>query len=72
MIFTILDIQQLKKIGDYENIYSANPLYLINDKVGGHIEEYNWKKYLAYDSAELRPMDLHSKDKKKQKLKKYR
>ena len=28
----------IKKIGDYENIYSVNPLYLINGKVDGHIE----------------------------------
>ena len=28
----------IKKIGDYENIYSVNSLYLINGKVDGHIE----------------------------------
>ena len=28
----------IKKIGDYENIYSINPLYLIIGKVDGHIE----------------------------------
>ena len=30
----------IKKIGDCENIYSVNPLYLIIGKVDGHIE-YN-------------------------------
>ena len=29
----------ISKIGDYENIYSANPLYLTIGKVGKHIEE---------------------------------
>ena len=29
----------IKKIGDYENIYSVNSLYLIIGKVDGHIEE---------------------------------
>ena len=28
----------IKKIGDYENIYSVNPLYLINGKVDRYIE----------------------------------
>ena len=28
----------IKKIGDNENIYSVNPLYLIIGKVDGHIE----------------------------------
>ena len=28
----------IKKIGDCENIYSVNPLYLIIGKVDGHIE----------------------------------
>ena len=29
----------VKKIGDYENIYSVNPLYLIIVKVDRHTEE---------------------------------
>ena len=29
----------MKKIDDYENIYSVNPLYLIIGEVDGHIEE---------------------------------
>ena len=41
-----------KKIGDYENIYSENLLYLITGKVDGHIEEKNGSKYLAFDSTD--------------------
>ena len=37
----------IKKIGDYEIIYSVNPLYLIIGKVDGHIEENNGNKYLV-------------------------
>ena len=29
----------IKKIDDYENVYSVNPLYLMIGKVIGHIEE---------------------------------
>ena len=39
LVFTILDTLQLKKISDYENIYSANPLYLIIGEVIGHVKE---------------------------------
>ena len=51
----------IKKIGDCENIYSANPLYLITGKVDGHIEEINGNKYLIFDST----------DENKEVLKKY-
>ena len=57
----------IKKIGDCENIYSVNPLYLIIGKVDGHIEENNGNKYLVFDS-----MELHSTDESKKVLKKYR
>ena len=40
----------IKKIGDYENIYRVNPLYLIIGKVDGYIEEDNGNKYLVFDS----------------------
>ena len=40
------------KIGDCENIYSVNPLYLITGKVDGHIEEKNGSKYLVFDSTD--------------------
>ena len=34
----------IKKIGDCENIYSVNPLYLIIGKVDGHTEcEKKWE-----------------------------
>ena len=42
----------IKKIGDYENIYSVNPLYLIIGKVDGHIDENNGNKYLVFDSID--------------------
>ena len=35
----------IKKIVDYENICSVNPLYLIIGDVDGHIEEKNGSKY---------------------------
>ena len=36
----------IKKVDDYENIYSVNPLHLMIGKVIGHIEEYNGNKCL--------------------------
>ena len=41
----------IKKIFDYENICSVNPLYLIIGDVDGHIEEKNGSKYLVFDST---------------------
>ena len=38
----------IKKIYDYENIYSVNPLYLMIRKEIGHIEENNGNKYWKY------------------------
>ena len=61
MVFTILDTSQLKKIDDYENIYSVNPLYLIINEVDGHFKEINGNKYLT----------LVSTDKNKKVLTKY-
>ena len=37
----------IKKIDDYENIYSVKPLYLIINEVDGYIEEENKNKYLT-------------------------
>ena len=51
-----------KKIDDYENIYSVNPLYLIIGKAIGHIEEKSVNKYLVFDSS----------DKDKEVFKKYK
>ena len=41
-----------KKIGNCENIYSVDPLYLIIGKVDGLIEEKNGSKYLVFDSTD--------------------
>ena len=41
-----------KKIDDYENINSVNPLYLIIGKADRYIEENNGKKYLVFTSTD--------------------
>ena len=41
LIFTISDTSKLKKIGDYGNIYSAIPLYLLANQANGYLEEKN-------------------------------
>ena len=41
----------IKKIDDYENIYSVNPLYLRINHAGGYIEAKNGNKYLIFDSV---------------------
>ena len=51
----------IKKIDDYENIYSVNPLYLIIAHANGYIEEKGVNKYLVFDST----------DENKELLKKY-
>ena len=42
----------IKKIDDYENIYSVNPLYLIIALTNRHIEEKGVNKYLVFDSTD--------------------
>ena len=42
----------IKKIDDYENIHSVNPLYLMIGKVIGHIEENNGNRCLVFDSSD--------------------
>ena len=42
----------IKKIDDYENIYSVNPLYLIVDHASGYIEEKEVNKYFIFDSTD--------------------
>ena len=42
----------IKKIGDWENIYSVNPLSLITGKVDGYIEEDNGNKFIVFDSTD--------------------
>ena len=51
----------IKKIDDYESIYSVNPLHLRNNHASGYIEEKNENKYLIFDSV----------DENKEVLKKY-
>ena len=52
---------KIKKIDDYENIYSVSPLYLPVNHASGYIEEKNGNKYLMFDST----------DENKELLKKY-
>ena len=63
--YKVIDIYYIgyitKKIGDCENIYFVNPLYLIIGEVDGNIEEKIGSKYLVFDST----------DKNKEVLKKY-
>ena len=51
LVFTALDILELKKIDDYESIYSVNPLYLRVNHASGCIEEKNGNKYLIFDNS---------------------
>ena len=41
-----------KKVDDYENIYSVNPLYVIIAHANGYIEEKGMNKYLIFDSTD--------------------
>ena len=61
MVFTKLDILQFKKIDEYKNVHSVNPLYLIIDHASGYIEEKGVNKYFFFDST----------DKNQELLKKY-
>ena len=42
----------IKKFDDCENIYSANPLYLIIHSATGNFKEKNGEKYLIIDSTD--------------------
>ena len=42
----------IKKIGDYESIYSVNPLSLFINNASRYIEEKNKSKYLVFDSTD--------------------
>ena len=42
----------IKKIGDYNNINSVNPLYLMINEMIGHFEEKNEIKYLVLDDLD--------------------
>ena len=52
----------IKKIDDYENIYSINPLYLTINHASGYIEGKGVNKYLVFGSI----------DENKELLKKYK
>ena len=52
---------KIKKIDDYENVYSINILYLNIDHATGYIEEKGVNKYFIFDST----------DENKELLKKY-
>ena len=47
-----MDILRLKKIDDYESIYSVNPLHLIIAHASGYIEEKSANKYLVFGSTD--------------------
>ena len=51
MVFTILDILQLKKIDDCKSIHSVNPLYLHVYHASGYIEDKGVNKYLVCGST---------------------
>ena len=42
----------IKKIDDYESIYSINFLYLRINHASGYIEEKNGNKYLIFESVD--------------------
>ena len=42
----------IKKIDDYEYIYSVNPLYLTIDHASGYIEEKRLNKHLVFNSTD--------------------
>ena len=42
----------IKKIADYNNINSVNPLYLMINQMIGHFEEKNENKYLVLDEID--------------------
>ena len=42
----------IKKIDEYESIYSVNPFHLQVNQANGYIEEKNGNKYLIFDTAD--------------------
>ena len=56
-----MDILQLKKNDDCENIYRVNPLYLLINHSNWYVEEKGVNKYLNFEST----------DENKELLKKY-
>ena len=52
LVFTTLDILQLKKNDECENIKSVNPLYLNITHANVYIKEKGVNKYLVFDSSD--------------------
>ena len=52
LIFYYIGYVTIKKIDDYNNINSVNPLYLMIDEIIGHFEEKNGNKYLVLDEID--------------------
>ena len=52
LVFRTLNILQLKKTDDYENICSVIPLYLIIAHASGYIEEKGVNEYLVFDPTD--------------------
>ena len=52
LVFTTLDILQLKKNDECENIKSVNPLYLNITHANVYIKEKGMNKYLVFDSSD--------------------
>ena len=67
MFIYYIEYITIKRIDNYENIHSLNPLYLIIDKADGFIEEKNGNKNLVF----LIERNWNSTDKNKKVLKKY-
>ena len=42
----------IKKVSDYNNVNSVNPLYLMINEMIGHFEEKNENKYLVLDNVD--------------------
>ena len=42
----------IKKIDNYENVYSVNPLYLLVNHANGYKEEKGVNKYLIFESMD--------------------
>ena len=62
-------IHHNKKISNYENINSVNPLYLIIGKVDGYIEKNNENKYLLFASTDKNKKVLEKYTKLQDKIK---
>ena len=58
MVFITWDTSQWKKLVIYENINSANSLYLIIGEVDGYVEESNSNKYLVFVSTDKKKKEV--------------